>query len=107
MEKFAVLTEGFEFNPTKYRSPIDAFNEYDDHNSKTIGIFDTMDEALSALEKIPVSTYRYNYRCARAEIAFIEIADFELNDDGEWEFVMGSDYDEFRYEDLPADEEEV
>lgn len=103
MIKYAVHTEHFEFNPTKYKTAEDAFFTYDDHWDKQLGIFDTLEEARAFLKTISVSSHRYSYTLADATVAFIMEADYDLNDDGEWEFIEGADYWDFKCEPLKAD----
>ena len=92
MKKFRVNTETFEYRADKYRTAEEAFFDLNDHDDKTVGIFDTLDEARKCLANINVSTTIFNNgKLAIATIAYLEEADFEL-DDGEWEFISGSDY---------------
>lgn len=96
--KYAICTESFEFNPTKYSTPEEAYWAYDDHNDKRIALFDTLEEARQALNDIRVETASYSYKLSRATIAYIEEAEFDQDEDGEWEFVDGSNYYDFKYE---------
>lgn len=101
MIKYAVMTESFEFNPTKYATPWDAYWACDDHDDKRVAICDTLDEARLRLATIKTETVRFSYRLARASIAYIEEADFEMNEDGEWEFISGSDIWDYKCEEVP------
>jgi hypothetical protein len=96
MIKYAVKTERFEFNPTKYRTAEAAFIDLDDHSDETIGLFDAVEEARAALALVDVNTSRHSYKLAVATVAYIEVADYELNEDGEWEFIEGRDIDDFK-----------
>jgi hypothetical protein len=99
MTKFRVNTETFEYCTDKYSTPEEAYFDSDNHNDKTVAIFDTLDEAREYLVNVKVSTDIFNNgKSALAAIAYIEEADFELNDDSEWEFISGSDYWDFKCE---------
>lgn len=102
---YAVKKETFEFNPRKYPSIEDAWNAYNDHDDVCIGIFETLEEAREVLAKVEVETVRFSYSLARGDIAYIEEATFD-NEDGEWEFVAGSDFWDFKFEELPNDDDE-
>lgn len=95
MIRYAVMTETFEFNPTKHKTAEDAFFAYDDHNSKTIALFDSLDEARAELAKHTPKTYRFEYKLAQASVVYIEEADF----DGD-EFIEGSNIYDFTFEGL-------
>ena len=101
MKKFTLRQETFEFNPTKYESAQDAFFDYDDHNDKIIGFFDTIEEAREKLKEIRVMTYRYSYKVAQATVAFIEEGEYEYDDEGELCFIEGSDIWDFTFEKTP------
>jgi hypothetical protein len=105
MIKFAIVTDRFQFSRKKYSSVQDAWFDRDDTDSRHIGIYDTIEEAREILKSISVSTRtRYgSYYNVYAEVAMIEEADFEKNEDGEWEFISGSNYYDFKCEELEDD----
>lgn len=108
MTKFAVHKESFQFNTRKYKTAEDAYYAYDDHNDEVVGLFDTIEEARECLADIRVDSGIYlGSHNAWANVAWIEESDWDYDEDlGEWEFVMGSDIWDFKYEPLPTDEEE-
>lgn len=99
MIKYAVYTESYEFNPRKYPTPEDAWIAYDDHYNKKVELCDTLEDARKVLQGIKVTTHSYSYDCAYAEVAYIEEADWDL-EDGEWEFVSGSNVYDFKFKPL-------
>lgn len=106
MTKYAVNKGTFQFNPSKYKTVEEAFFDNDFHNDETISVCDTMEEALEILATAKIEYHAFSYSHATATYAYIEEADYDLNDDGEWEFVMGSDIWHFRCEEIPAASED-
>ncbi|MBQ7846864.1 MAG: hypothetical protein IJ344_01135 [Clostridia bacterium] len=106
MIKYTVNTETFEFNPTKHATAELAFHAYDDHSNKIVATLDTIEKARKALDSIKVSTYRFGYKVAQATVAYIEEAEFDLDEDGELEYVQGGDILDFKFEALPNDDED-
>jgi hypothetical protein len=102
MIKYSVNTTSFEFNPTKCDGIEDAFFKFEgDANAKPIAICDTLEEAREILSQLKVSTHRYSYKLAYAEMAYIEEADFEYDEELEsWEFISGSNYWDITGEEL-------
>ena len=98
--KYAICTETFEFNPSQYATPEEAYWDMDDHNDKQIALCDSIEEARDSLQGVEVTTIRFGCKLARATVAYIEEATFDLNDDGEWEFVIGSNYWDFKCDEL-------
>lgn len=109
MIKYAISITGFEFNPSKYHTIEDAFFNADGtSDARRIAVYDNVDEARENLLKIAVSTTLFNRELARVDtMAYIEEADFEWDDDLEaWEVIMGSNYTDMRYEDLPQPDDD-
>lgn len=96
--KYAVMTETFEFNPTEFTTPEDAWLATCDHDNKQIALCDTIEEAKAILDTVYVSTHRYSDKLASASVAFIEESTYDLNEDNEWEFIEGSNYTFFKYD---------
>ena len=103
MKKFTVRTETIQFNVKKFSNAEEAYFAEDDHDDKTIAMCDTLEEARAILTGIKVSTHQYvSSDIAIATVAFIEEAEWEQDEDGEWEFIDGSDICDFTYLELPA-----
>lgn len=102
--KYAVNKETFEFNPSKNSTPEEAFWDMNDHNDKRIAVCDTLEQARVLLKGVEVTTTVFGYKLARATVAYIEESEFDLNDDGEWEFVSGSNYYDFKFEEFKEQE---
>ena len=103
--KYAVMTESFEYNPAKH-SIEEAFDSSYDHWDTLIARFDTLEEAREELAKHTPDTVRFSWKLARATVYFIEEEEGEVNEDGEWEhFCSCSRYD-FTCTDLVDEEEE-
>lgn len=105
MIKYAVKTTSFEFNPTKCNGIEDAFSKFEgDSNAELIAICDTLEEAREFLPKIRVSTRRYSYKVAYAEMCFIDESDYDYDEESEsWEFVSGGNYWDITFEELKKD----
>lgn len=99
--KYTIYTETFEFDPTKYHDAEEAHVAYDDHYSKIVGTYDTLDEARKELSKIRVETYRFSYRCAQATVAWIEESVYNVGDDGESEYDAYYAEWDFKYKETP------
>jgi hypothetical protein len=102
--KFTVHTESFEFNPRHHKSILDAFLALTDTEDKLLGMYDTLAEARDALAAVKVDTRRYSYNLAHAVVAYIYSSEYEQDEDGEWEFISGSDMPEFKAEELPSED---
>ena len=94
--KFAVYTDSFEFAPSQFPSIECAYLALDDRDNKLVALCDTLEEAQAVLATLQVSTRRYSHSLAYAEVAFIEEGAYEQDEDGEWEFVMGSNIYDFK-----------
>ena len=99
--KYTIHTETFEFDPTKYHNAKEAHYAYDDHGDKIVGIYDTLDEARKVLAGLRVETYRFNYRCAQATVAWIAESVYNVGDDGELEYDASRDEWDFRCKETP------
>lgn len=99
MKKFAVRTDTFEFDPSRY-TPEEAYFAGDDHDDEVVALFDSIDEAKDFLEGISVYSQKFSFRSARAFVAFIEEADWDQDEDGEWQFISGSDIWDFKFEEV-------
>jgi hypothetical protein len=100
MTKYAIVTDSFEFDSRKYKSIEAAWFDRNDNDAKTVKICDTLKEAREELGSVDVYTHKYPGGLVRADIAFIEAADYDLNEDGEWEFCTGSDIYDFTCEEV-------
>lgn len=100
--KYAVMTETFEFNPTSFATPKDAWFAESDHDNKQIALCDSLEEAKAILDTVDVSTHRYSDKLASATVAFIEKSTYDLNENDEWEFVEGANYPVYKYDTLAA-----
>lgn len=103
MIKYSVMYDKLEFDPTIRRDILEIWRDSDDICENVLDRFDTMEDAVSYLNSIEqkyIGTHRCSYRLAYANILFIEIAEYELDEDGEWEFVDGVAFDEFRFKEL-------
>ena len=105
MTKYEVFTEAFEFNPTKYKTAEDAHKAYDFHDAKSLGLFDTIEEARAFLATFQPHTYRFSHTCAQAEVYYISEGDYD-EEDGEWEFICGENIYDFKHEELPSADED-
>ena len=108
MKKYEVRTDTLEFNPDKFRTPSEIFNYWltKDNDSEIVAFCDTFEKAQATLAKQTPSTYRLVNGLARATIFYIESAEYFQKEDGEWEFISGSDYDAYAIEALPEEEDE-
>lgn len=98
MKKFAVHTETFEFDPTKHATAQDAYWASDDHNDEVVAICGSLEEAKVVLAEQAVATHHYSRKLAASTVAFIGESEYELDENGEWEFISGMDVCEFKYE---------
>lgn len=107
MIKYAVMTDRFEFNPAKCKDIEKAYINLDDRNNKTVGIYDTIEEARKELANIKVETRQYSYKLAAATVAFIEEGDYWFNDiHEEIQLVSGCSIYDFKGEELPTESED-
>ena len=98
---FSVEIETIEFDPTKHTTVRSAFDEalYKDTDAKTVGLFETIEEARAKLAEIKVSTRKYSEKLACAEVAYIAEATYELQD-VEWEFIEGTNFWDLKCEEI-------
>lgn len=89
MKKFVLYTESFQFNANKFKSVEDAYNNLSDYNNKPVAFFDDAEEALNALEQFNVFTRKYDWKSARATVAFVAEENGEFDEDGKWQFGDG------------------
>lgn len=101
MIKYKVSTDIFDFNPKQYKDIQFGYFETGiiDSNPRTIALVDSLEEARKIINTVPVRTDRFSYTYARAYIAFVEMSEYEYDEDLEdWVFISGSDYYDFRCE---------
>ena len=95
MTKFVVYTETFEYNHRKYSCAEEAYFAGRDCDPKQIALCDTLEEArvvLNGLKVVSCVTTGFGGNSfTQATVAYIEEADWELNDDGEWEFICDAE----------------
>lgn len=105
MIKYAVMTASFEFDPEScvVKEIFDDFTENDaDENAKRVGIYDTFEEARAHLSTLPVSTTVHNKNHASANVAYIQMANFEWDNAlKDWKLDGGYVYKDFTAEEIP------
>jgi hypothetical protein len=105
MIKFDVRKESFEFDPTKHSTPEEAYWALCDHDDKRIDIFDTKEEAIAAMMNQKPTTCRLGHKLAQATVFFVSSGDYDQTEDGELDFISGSDVCMFSFEPLPKEDE--
>ena len=107
MKKYAVYSESFEFDPTKNTDIKSAYFSQNETWPKLIKLCDTLEEALETLSQFSPATRRPSYNLASADIAYINSADYEYDEDYDrWELVDGDSIDCFISEPLEEETEE-
>ena len=94
--KYAVVKDTFEYNPSKFSNIEDAYFATFQQNGVTVALCDSEAEALAAAAQILVGVEKFSYKLASATVVFVEEAEYDQNEDGEWEFVSGSNVCAFR-----------
>ena len=91
MTKYVIYTESFEFDPRKHQTAEEAWEHMDDHFDKVIALCDDLEQARAILAEQRTSVHHYSHKLAGAEIAYLAEEEWEQDEDGEWEFINGSD----------------
>jgi hypothetical protein len=113
---YAVMEDKFEFNlrpryGKRYATIEECYMDRDDHDSRQVALFETIEEALECLAKIAVHSdlfCRSEYH-GRANVAYIEEGNYdrdEDDEDAEWEFIDGCSIYAFKCEELETIDEE-